>query len=116
MSLQELNHLVSFDSNIQNNIINFNYNNKKDPNHLIRKQSQRAISYEMLLICLHYGSRKKTYNKYSYTLTDRCLYNSIYYKFLHKLRGLTIIGVWKKGQFTPITSYYNFNVRSVKRF
>ena len=91
--------------------------NPRDPNHLKRKQQQRAITNEVILLCLNYGVKRRTYQDHSFTLTDRGLFNTPYFKHLDKLRGATIIGNWNdEGVFQVITSYWNFVVKQRKRF
>lgn len=90
--------------------------NPKDPTHLARKQQQRAIKDEHILIALNYGVMKRTFRDRAYTLTDRILMDSPYFKYVDKLRGLTVIGYWKDDVFNVITSYWNYTIKSRKRF
>jgi len=90
--------------------------NEKDPLHVKRKQQQRAIDDNMILIALYYGKKERTYQDISYTIVDRSLLGTDYEKYLSKLRGLTIIGRWDKDMFHLITSYWNFLVKSRKRY
>lgn len=91
--------------------------NPRDPNHLERKQQQRAILDEIIILCLNYGIKRRTYQDHSLTLTDRGLFNTPYFKHIDKLRGATIIGHWDDvGVFHVITSYWNFTVKQRKRF
>jgi len=90
--------------------------NEKDPLHVERKQQQRAIDDNMILIALYYGRKERTYQDISYTIVDRSLLRTDYEKYLSKLRGLTIIGRWEKDKFHLITSYWNFFVKSRKRY
>lgn len=90
--------------------------NEKDPLHVERKQQQRAIDNNMVLIALFYGRKARTYQDISYTIVDRSLLGTPYEKYLSKLRGLTIIGRWEDDTFNIITSYWNFLVKSRKRY
>lgn len=90
--------------------------NPKDPNHLERKQQQRAINEVHILIALNYGVMKRTFRDKAYTLTDRILMDSPYFKYVDKLRGLTVIGYWVDDIFHVITSYWDYTVKSRKRF
>lgn len=107
--------LVSADPIINENTIEL-FDNEKDPLHVERKQQQRAIDNNMILIALHYGRKQRTYQDISYTIVDRSLKGTEYEKFLSKLRGLTIIGRWDGTKFNLITSYWNFLVKSRKRY
>ncbi len=88
----------------------------KDTNHVIRKQQQRAINIEMIQLALNYGIKKYTYEHLSYTITDKCLSNTIYYKHINKLRGLCVVGYWQKDSFHIITTYWNFTIKKRKRY
>ena len=112
---RDIRNLVDEDSTISPNCLIYLYN-EKDPTHVDRKKQQRAITDEMILVTLYYGTKKRTYKDISYTLTDRCLRSTQYEKYLDKLRGLTIIGRWENNQFQLITSFWNFSVKSKKRF
>ena len=90
--------------------------NEKDPLHVQRKQQQRAIDNNMILVALYYGNKDRTYKDLSYTIVDRSLINTPYEKYLSKLRGLTIIGKWDDSKFFIKTSYWNFLVKSRKRY
>lgn len=94
------------------------YDNNKDPYHVVRKQQQRAITNSMILIALHYGKRKYTFQDLSYTITDRSLVNTPYYKYVDKLRGLTVIGNNnpEAQKFIVVTAFWNFLVKSRKRY
>ena len=107
--------LVSADPIINEDTIDL-FENEKDPLHVERKQQQRAIDNNMILVALHYGRKQRTYQDISYTIVDRSLIGTEYEKFLSKLRGLTIIGRWEGKKFHLITSYWNFLVKSRKRY
>ncbi|PSF34460.1 hypothetical protein C7H19_18700 [Aphanothece hegewaldii CCALA 016] len=64
---------------------------QKDTNHVQRRQQQRAINKIMIQIALLYG--RKQYNKGAviYTLSDRILEKTPYYKFGNTLRGLRVV-------------------------
>jgi hypothetical protein len=119
MSKQELNILVDLDNNIILKQLKF-FENNKDDLHVIRKQQQRAISKNMILIALNYGIKNRSFQDTTYTITDRCLINTKYEKYLSKLRGLTIVGNWTEEQkdnyFVIITCYWNYKVKSRKRY
>ena len=110
-----LEELVSTDSTIKHDSIDVVVN-EKDPLHFERKKQQRGIDNNMILIALFYGRKARTYQDISYTILDRCLKNTDYEKHLSKLRGLTIIGKWEENTFHIITSYWNFLVKSKKRY
>lgn len=110
-----LEELVLSDSTIKQDVIDVIVNDK-DPLHVERKQQQRGIDNNMLLIALFYGRKARTYQDVSYTIIDRNLKGTPYEKFLSKLRGLTIIGRWDGESFNLITSYWNFLVKLRKRY
>jgi hypothetical protein len=120
MNKQELNILVDSDKHIILKQFTF-FENSKDDFHVIRKQQQRAISNNMILIALNYGVKNRSFQDMTYTITDRCLINTKYEKHLSKLRGLTIVGNWDKTQvdnnsFIIITCFWNYKVKSRKRY
>lgn len=63
----------------------------KDPNHVERRQQQRAISLEMIKICLIYGSHRWIHGALTYTITDRSLQGTRYEKHIDTLRGLRVV-------------------------
>lgn len=112
--ITKLKQLVKHDSDIAFDFIRVI--NDKDPNHVKRKQQQRAISDEAILVCLKHGVKKRTFGDLSFTLTDRSLADTKYSKYVDKLRGLTVIGNWERSTFFLITTFWNFNIKSHKRF
>ncbi len=63
----------------------------KDPNHVERRQQQRAISNEMIAICLMYGHHRWIHGALTYTITDRSLEKTNYARFIDSLRGLRVV-------------------------
>lgn len=63
----------------------------KDPNHVERRHQQRAISEVMVQICLLYGAKKWIHGALTYTLSDRSLFNTPYYRHIELLRGLRVV-------------------------
>jgi len=111
----ELAALISNDEKIDASCLQYVVNDK-DPLHVERKQQQRAINDDMVLIALFYGSKKRTYQDLAFTITDRSLRGTRYEKYLCKLRGLTIIGNWEDNEFHMRTSFWNFVVKQRKRY
>ncbi len=107
--------LISCDEKIDTDCLFYSVNDK-DPLHVERKQQQRAINDDMVLIALFYGSKKRTYQDLAYTITDRSLRDTPYEKYMCKLRGLTIIGNWHEDKFYMITSFWDFVVKQRKRY
>lgn len=111
----ELAALISEDEKIDTTCLCYVIN-EKDPLHVERKQQQRAINDDMILIALFYGSKKRTYQDLAYTITDRSLRGTPYEKYMCKLRGLTVIGNWIETKFYIRTSFWNFVVKQRKRY
>ena len=63
----------------------------KDPDHLQRRQQQRAIPDFMLQIAMAYGIKRYNKGAARYTLTDRKLAKSPYAKYTQELRGLSVV-------------------------
>jgi hypothetical protein len=120
MNSQSLDLLVGSDKNIILKQLKY-FENIKDKFHVERKQQQRAISLNMVLIALNYGDKKRSFQDVIYSLNDRCLLNTPYEKYLSKLRGLTIVGNWEYNEykdltFIIITCFWNYTIKSRKRF
>jgi hypothetical protein len=90
--------------------------NPKDPDHLIRKQQQRAIPKEYILLALNYGKLRRTYGDLSYTLLDKSLRNTPYKSYVDRLRGTTVIGFWQQDTFYVKTCFWNFDVKTKCRY
>lgn len=112
---EQLHNIIVLDKTIIFKEINI-ISNDKDIMHVERKKQQRAITNDMILIALFYGKKSRSFQDTSYTVLDRSLFFSAYEKYIDKLRGLTIIGNWCEGEFYIITCYWNFLVKSRKRY
>ncbi len=79
----------------------------KDSNHVKRRQQQRAISNTMIHIALIYG--RKHYNKGAviFTLTDRILMQTPYFRFADALRGLRVVCQNQLPEFQVLTAYWH---------
>lgn len=62
-----------------------------DPDHYERRQQQRAISEEMVSLCLTYGEKKRIRGALTYTILDKNLKSTKYSKYLSELRGLRVV-------------------------
>lgn len=82
-----------------------------DPNHLQRRQQQRAISNDMIKIAIIYGHRQFSHGALTFTLTDRNLRTTPYYRFIDALRGLRVVCI--KGLPNPqiLTAYWHQKTR-----
>ena len=106
MARKQIATLIKQDPKVQaiNNIVA--WNSDKDPDHLKRRQQQRAISEEMIKVALAYGDKKYHRGAALYTLTDRKLAKSPYAKYTQELRGLTIV-CNAKSTLDISTAYWN---------
>ena len=79
----------------------------KDSNHVQRRQQQRAINNSMIQVALMYGH--KHYNKGAviYTLTDRILRQTPYFRFTDTLRGLRVVCQNQLPEFQLLTAYWH---------
>ena len=79
----------------------------KDSNHVQRRQQQRAINNAMIQVALMYG--RKHYNKGAviYTLTDRILMQTPYFRFSDTLRGLRVVCQNQLPDFQLLTAYWH---------
>ena len=64
---------------------------ENDPDHYERRQQQRAISEEMISLCLAYGEKKRIRGALTYTILDKNLKSTKYKKYLSELRGLRVV-------------------------
>lgn len=90
--------------------------NLKDPNHVKRKQQQRAISNQALKVALFYGLKKRTFKDFSSTLYDKSLRGTIYEKYTDKLRGLTVVYRKEVNKYYLITAYWDYKIKASRRF
>ncbi|BAZ82901.1 DUF4258 domain-containing protein [Sphaerospermopsis kisseleviana CS-549] len=87
----------------------------QDPDHTQRRKQQRAINETMMKIALLYGEKDFHGNDIRVTILDKNLRNTIYAKFMDKLRGLRVI--WKGELNNPeiITVYWDFKTKATSR-
>lgn len=87
----------------------------QDPEHTQRRKQQRAINETMMKIALLYGEKDFHGNDIRVTILDKNLRNTIYAKFIEKLRGLRVI--WKGELNNPeiITVYWDFKTKATGR-
>jgi hypothetical protein len=89
------------------------FQSKHDPTHLERRQQQRAISGEMILVALAYGKRERyCHAAVAFTVTDRSLQGTAFRKFIQQLRGLTVVCTPSPNGFDLHTVYWNFKVKA----
>lgn len=63
----------------------------KDPEHYERRKQQRAITEEMVQLCITYGEKKRIRGALTFTLLDKNLKHTNYNKYLEKVRGLRVV-------------------------
>ncbi len=89
----------------------------KDPNHLERRQHQRAITREMIQIAIAYGQQRFDHHgAIIYTLSDRKLKSSPYARFTDTLRGLQVICLQGFATIQILTTYWNFDTKRRVRY
>ena len=79
----------------------------KDSNHVQRRQQQRAISNTMIQVALMYGRRHHYKGAVIYTLTDRILRQSPYFRFTDTLRGLRVVCQNQLPESQLLTAYWH---------
>jgi len=62
-----------------------------DPDHYERRKQQRAITEQMVTLCLSYGEKKRIRGALTYTILDKNLKDTRYQKYLSELRGLRVV-------------------------
>lgn len=82
-----------------------------DPNHLQRRQQQRAISNNMIKLAIIYGQRQFSHGALTFTLTDRNLRTTPYYRFIDALRGLRVVCIEGLPNPQILTAYWHEKTR-----
>lgn len=103
---KELSLKIAEDSKIINLDNTKIFRGKKDFYHLDRRKSQRAIDDNMIKIALTYGYKKWIRGALTYTITDRSLKNTLFYKFISSLRGLKVVCLKKECKLLIKTVYW----------
>ncbi len=80
---------------------------QKDSNHVQRRQQQRAISNAMIQVALMYGRKHYYKGAVIYTLTDRILRQTPYFRFTDTLRGLCVVCQNQRPDFQLLTAYWH---------
>ena len=79
----------------------------KDSNHVQRRQQQRAISNTMIQVALMYGRKHYYKGAVIYTLTDRILRQTPYFRFTDTLRGLRVVCQNQLPEYQILTAYWH---------
>jgi hypothetical protein len=79
----------------------------KDSNHVQRRQQQRAINNTMIQVALMYGRKHHYKGAVIYTLTDRILRQTPYFRFTDTLRGLRVVCQNQLPEFQLLTAYWH---------
>jgi len=86
----------------------------KDITHANKRSCSRAIPIEYIWIALVYGKKKRAIEALSYTIYDKSLVDTKYYKYISTLRGLTII--LREEDYSVITTYWSYKVSKSVRY
>lgn len=84
---------------------------QKDINHLERRQQQRAISTAMIKVAVMYGKKGFSRGAIVFTLNDRILKWTPYYKFIDVLRGLRVVCLSAPPNPEVLTAYWHEETR-----
>lgn len=79
----------------------------KDSNHVQRRQQQRGINNAMIQVALMYGRKHYYKGAVIYTLTDRILRQTPYFRFTDTLRGLRVVCQNQQPEFQLLTAYWH---------
>lgn len=79
----------------------------KDCNHLQRRQQQRAISNAMIQIAVMYGEMQTSHGALTFTLQDKSLQHTPYWRFIDVLRGLRVVCVAGLQNPQILTAYWH---------
>lgn len=111
MSMKKIKELVNKDSKIKNNklltIVEFG-GVPKDLEHAQKRSDLRAIPIEYIWIAITYGTKKRAINALSFTIYDKDLINTSYYKYISTLRGTCVIIDYNN---FIITTYWLFKAK-----
>lgn len=80
---------------------------QKDSNHVQRRQQQRAINNTMIQVALMYGRKHFYKGAVIYTLNDRILRQTPYFRFTDALRGLRVVCQNQLPDFQLLTAYWH---------
>lgn len=111
MSIRAIKELVLNDGNIQTNkiILDIKFGGTpKDLYHAKKRSDKRAIPIEYIWIALCYGHKKRAIKALSFTIYDKSLVNTPYYKYVSTLRGVCVIVDYNN---IVITTYWLFKVK-----
>lgn len=108
---REIGKLVAKDSQIHKigNLIAVHRH--KDLNHLQRRQQQRAISTAMIKVAVIYGKKGFSRGAIIFTLNDKILRWTPYYKFIDVLRGLRVVCLSAPPNPEVLTAYWHEETR-----
>ena len=80
----------------------------KDLEHAQRRSDLRAIPIEYIWIAIAYGTKKRAIKALSFTIYDKDLFNTEYYKYISTLRGVCVIIDYNN---IIITTYWLFKAK-----
>ena len=109
--MRQIKRLVNEDLNIINNdLIKFvEFGGvPKDIEHAKKRSDKRAIPIEYIWIALVYGTKKRAIKALSFTIYDKDLINTVYYKYVSSLRGVCVILDYNN---IIITTYWLFKAK-----
>lgn len=113
-SKREISLLTETDPRLQ--LLNVIYVGYTKKNHVQKRKQQRGITHDMIKIAIVYGNKSWNYGQIKYTLTDRCLENTVYKKYVDKLRGLSVIGDRQiNNQCSILTTYWDSSIKKSKK-
>lgn len=111
MSMKKIKEVVKEDSIIKNNslvnVVKFG-GVPKDLEHARKRSDMRAIPLEYIWIAIVYGTKKRAIKALSFTIYDKDLIDTIYYKYISTLRGVCVIIDYEN---TIITTYWLFKAK-----
>ncbi|WP_199248087.1 hypothetical protein [[Phormidium] sp. ETS-05] len=108
---RKISKLVETDSNTQKIGSIIAVQRSKDLNHLERRQQQRAITNDMMKVALIYGEKGFSRGAVIFTLNDRILQWTPYYKFIDVLRGLRVVCLSGPPNPKILTAYWHEETR-----
>lgn len=111
MSMKKIKELVDKDKLIKENCLvnQVEFGGvPKDVEHAQRRSDLRAIPIEYIWIAITYGTKKRAIKALSFTIYDKDLVNTAYYKYISTLRGVCVIIDYNN---IIITTYWLFKAK-----
>ena len=111
MSMRNIKIEVSNDVKVHSNVLANSFQLggvSNDLEHAQHRSSKRAIPLQYIQLAITYGTKKRAVKALSFTIYDKDLIRTPYYKYISTLRGVCVIVDYNN---TIITTYWLFKAK-----